>query len=164
MKNIHEPEFCTFVNFRQPPVRNAIAVIKGSPDFSLIRGTVYFSRTPGGTQVIVRITGLPSFRPASGGRPQIGPHGFHIHAGRSCNNPDGHWNPGNEPHGNHAGDFPVLFSNHGNAQMSFITDRFIPGSIIGRTVVIHLSPDDYRTQPSGASGPVIACGEIRAAR
>ena len=30
-----------------------------------------------------------------------------------------HWNLDNQPHGNHAGDFPVLFSNNGYAHMCF---------------------------------------------
>ncbi|WP_423200905.1 superoxide dismutase family protein [Clostridium kluyveri] len=29
-------------------------------------------------------------------------------------------------------------------------------------MIIHESPDDYRTQPSGASGNRLACGVIKA--
>lgn len=65
------------------------------------------------------------------------------------------------PHGNHIGDFPVLFSNNGYARMSFFTDKFKPEDIIGRSVIIHQNPDDYRTQPAGNSGKRIACGVIR---
>jgi Cu-Zn family superoxide dismutase len=72
-----------------------------------------------------------------------------------------HWNPDNQPHGNHAGDFPVLFSNNGQAKMKFFTDRFKVRDVIGKTVIIHQSPDDYRTQPSGNSGKRLACGIIR---
>lgn len=73
----------------------------------------------------------------------------------------GHWNPTGAPHGNHAGDFPVLFSNHGKAQMCFLTDKFPVADIIGKAVVIHENPDDYRTQPAGSSGRRIACGIIQ---
>ena len=74
----------------------------------------------------------------------------------------GHYNPTNQPHGNHVGDFPVLFSNNGKALMSFFTDKFQVGDIVGKAVVIHLNPDDYRTQPAGDSGPRIGCGVIYA--
>ena len=33
--------------------------------------------------------------------------------------------------------------------------------MIGKTVVIHLQPDDFHSQPSGDSGIKIACGVIR---
>ena len=55
---------------------------------------------------------------------------------------------------------PVLFGNNGFAWMLFLTNRFMPEDIIGRTVVIHSLPDDFHTQPSGNSGEKIACGEI----
>jgi Cu-Zn family superoxide dismutase len=75
---------------------------------------------------------------------------------------DGHWNPTNQPHGNHAGDFPVLFSNNGYSKMCFFTDKFHVHDIIGRSVIIHQNPDDYRTPPSGNSGKMLGCGVIRA--
>ncbi len=65
------------------------------------------------------------------------------------------------PHGNHAGDFPVLFSNDGYAEMTFFTNRFKPWEVIGKSVIIHQNPDDYRSQPSGNSGKRLACGVIQ---
>ena len=44
--------------------------------------------------------------------------------------------------------------------MSVLTDRFSVSDILGRTLVIHISPDDFTTQPSGNSGKKIACGQI----
>ena len=44
--------------------------------------------------------------------------------------------------------------------MAVYTDRFYPEDVIGKTVVIHEKPDDFRTQPSGDSGEKIACGKI----
>ena len=72
----------------------------------------------------------------------------------------GHWNPTNQPHGNHAGDFPVIFSNGGFARMNFFTNKFRVNDVIGKSVVLHLNPDDYRTQPAGDAGKRVACGVI----
>jgi Cu/Zn superoxide dismutase len=33
-------------------------------------------------------------------------------------------------------------------------------SVVGRAVVVHRDPDDYKTQPAGNSGPRVACGVI----
>lgn len=118
---------------------------------------------------MVRVTGLPPYHPANGGQP-VGPHGFHIHENGVCmigdpNDPfmsaGGHWNPTDQPHGNHAGDFPVLFSMNGTADMDFFTDKFKVSDVIGKSVVIHQNPDDYRSQPSGNSGKKLACGVIK---
>lgn len=43
----------------------------------------------------------------------------------------------------------------------FMTDRFTVNEVIGKTVIIHLHPDDFATQPSGNSGEKIACGVIK---
>ncbi|RYD04324.1 hypothetical protein N752_15890 [Desulforamulus aquiferis] len=68
--------------------------------------------------------------------------------------------PHQSAHGNHAGDFPVLFSNDGYAKMCFFTNKFTPSEAIGHSVIIHRNPDDYRTQPAGDSGKRLACGVI----
>ena len=73
----------------------------------------------------------------------------------------GHYNPTNEPHPFHAGDLPSLFSNNGYSYMVVYTNRFKPVDVVGKTVVIHQNPDDYRTQPAGNTGTKIACGEIK---
>ena len=147
----------------------AISILKGGPIAPKISGRVLFNDVPGGAQVCAYVMGLPEYKPASGNNPPIGPHGFHIHEFGNCDvgktdepfmSSGGHWNPDNQPHGNHAGDFPVLFSNHGRALMCFFTDRFKVKDIIGKAIIIHESPDDYRTQPAGAAGKRLACGVI----
>ncbi len=148
----------------------AVAEIRGGPLAPQIRGTVFFQDVPGGVWVSVEVSGLPAYRPASENSPPVGPHGFHIHEFGNCavGNPanpfqasGGHYNPAGQPHGNHAGDFPVLFSNQGRALMGFFTDKFKVADIVNRSVIIHENPDDYRTQPAGASGKRLACGVIR---
>jgi Cu-Zn family superoxide dismutase len=147
----------------------AIAKVSGGPLAPEIRGYVLFQDFPGGCWVAVNLYGLPPCQSAGDPGQPIGPHGFHIHEFGNCEVGDaanpfaaagGHWNPDNQPHGNHAGDFPVLFSYHGKALLGFFTDRFKSAEVIGRSVVIHQNPDDYRTQPDGNSGKRLACGVI----
>ncbi len=154
---------------RPDPYNSAVAYIQGGPLAPNIRGTVTFRDVQGGTIVCADIYGLPEYQPAAGGKSPIGPHGFHIHTQGDCSPGDAqnpfpsageHWNPYNQPHGNHAGDFPVLFSNHGRAYMCFFTDKFKVADVIGKSVIIHENPDDYRTQPAGNSGKKLACGVI----
>ena len=151
-------------------LNKAVAQMKGGPMAPGIYGTVYFTNVSNGTLVCAQIFGLPEYQPAQNGKAPIGPHGFHIHKDGDCeigkpedpfSGTHGHWNPTEQPHGNHVGDFPVLFSNHGYAYMCFFTDKFRVEEVIGKAVVIHESPDDYRTQPAGNSGKKLACGVIR---
>lgn len=148
----------------------AVAEIRGGPLAPEMKGSLFFQNVPGGVWVSIEVSGLPTYRPAEDGQPPIGPHGFHIHQFGNCavgdsSNPfqaaGEHWNPTNQPHGNHIGDFPVLFSNKGRALMGFFTDKFQVADIVGRSVIIHQNPDDYRSQPAGASGKRLACGIIR---
>ena len=148
---------------------DAIAHLTGSSLAPDVRGTVKFLKINDGTWVEVEVFGLPDFAEATENSSQVGPFAFHIHDMDTCGSSSsdtpfmaagGHWNPDGEPHGNHAGDFPVLFSNCGTAKMLFFTNRFYPEDIVGRSVVIHQSPDDYKTQPS-AGGNRIACGAIQ---
>lgn len=147
----------------------AFAKILGGDLAPNLYGNIFFDDVPGGTEVYVEVWGLPLYEPAKDSKDPIGPFGFHIHSIGVCEikdpkNPfesaDGHYNPADQPHGNHAGDFPVIFSNNGYARMSFFTDKFKPRDIIGKSVIIHQNPDDYRTQPTGNSGKRMACGVI----
>lgn len=148
----------------------AYARIKGGMQAKGLRGTVVFTELPNGTEVYVEVKGLPDYRPGTGKKSPVGPHGFHIHENGSCEEGDpsnpfqaagGHWNPARQPHGNHAGDFPVLFSNGGYSRMTFFTNKFRVSDVIGKTIIIHESPDDYRSQPAGNSGKRLACGQIK---
>jgi Cu-Zn family superoxide dismutase len=156
------------------PARRPVAQanIRGGPLRPQIEGVVRFYEATGGTWVCAEVNGLPPYQPASGGNSPIGPHGFHIHESGNCQPGDpqnpfqaagGHWNPTNQPHGNHAGDFPVLFSNQGHANMCFFTSAFRPEQAVGKAVIIHQNPDDYRSQPAGNSGKRLACGVIQKA-
>lgn len=51
--------------------------------------------------------------------------------------------------------------NNGRAYMKMLTGRFRLAEVIGRAVILHGEPDDFRTQPSGNAGKKIACGVIQ---
>lgn len=144
-------------------VRRAAAQVHGSQEYPKLHGTVTFQQRSQGVLVTAEILGLPENE-----RCRSGIFGFHIHAGTQCSgtvqepfaNADGHFDPNDCPHPYHAGDLPPLFGNHGYAYLSVFTDRFTVSEIAGRVVIIHRDPDDFTTQPSGNSGPMIACGKI----
>ena len=105
-------------------------------------------------------------------------HGLHIHEVGDCSSGDGmsakdHFNPFGKAHGpqgsaeRHAGDLPALKADkEGRARIAVEIDLVTltagPGNIVGRGLIVHANPDDYRTQPGGNSGARIACGVIRA--
>lgn len=147
------------------------AEIHGGPLAPDLQGYVVFTDVPYGTEVFVEVSGLPAYQPASREHQPIGPFGFHLHDKGACiigdpadpfTSAGSHWNPTHQPHGNHAGDFPVLFSNDGYARMTFFTNKFRAADVIGKSVIIHQNPDDFRSQPSGNSGKRLACGVIQA--
>ena len=113
----------------------------------------------------------------AGGLPP-GVHGIHLHAVGRCDGPKfesagPHWNPGGRMHGRdnpqgaHVGDLPNLTVNAaGRVVVEMNVTRataagFAPvADADGTAVVIHAMPDDYRTDPSGASGDRIACAVL----
>ncbi len=148
--------------FRRLP--NAVAVIRGREENIRIHGTVKFYQENGGVFVVADILGLPVSQEACNSRI----FAFHIHDGLNCDgnevdpfaNAGSHYNPDGCLHPYHAGDMPPLFSANGRAFLAFLTDRFTVNEILGKTVIIHDSPDDFTTQPSGNAGNKIACGTI----
>ena len=138
----------------------ARAIIKGGDMYPDLKGEVLFCQRNQGVIVTARISGLP--------KNNSGFYGFHIHEGDTCEGENfpktgGHYNPKGRQHPRHAGDLPPLLSCSGEAYMQFKTNRFSVNDIIGRTVIIHGSSDDFRTQPSGDAGEKIACGVIKKA-
>lgn len=75
-------------------------------------------------------------------------------------NTGNHYNPGNVPHPEHAGDLPPLLSNNGYAWMTFYTGRINIEDVAGRSLIIHSMRDNFTSQPSGDSGDKIGCGVI----
>ncbi|WP_018629351.1 superoxide dismutase family protein [Niabella aurantiaca] len=98
---------------------------------------------------------------------------FHEHGdcGMKGENSHGHWNPTKAEHGEwgsaafHSGDIGnIKLDASGHGTKSVTTDLWStdPGDkeIIGRAVIVHGGTDDYKSQPSGNSGPRVGCGVI----
>lgn len=142
----------------------AYAVIKGNKNHPDIKGRIDFYDTYGGTVIVASVRGLQGESEEGSN----GFHGFHIHTGGACTENEqgefssagGHYNPKGTLHPAHAGDLPPLLENNGAAWMAVYTKRFYPEDVVGRTVIVHEKADDFHTQPSGAAGEMIACGEI----
>jgi superoxide dismutase, Cu-Zn family len=149
---------------QEPPRATAgLQPTKGNKAF----GEATFEQVGGKVRVVVFVQGLKPDQE----------HGVHIHEGGDCSGDamgaGAHFNPLGKPHGRpgtadrHAGDLPALKANkQGRANISVEVDviSLTPGAgnIIGRTVVVHADPDDFRTQPGGNTGARLACGVIRA--
>lgn len=146
----------------------AIADIKPLAD-SGVSGELAFFPADGGVRVEGYIKGLT---PNS-------THGFHIHEHPDCSAPDGssagdHYNPTQAQHGapgpsSHLGDMGNITSDgEGRATVSaFISGGSIghgadhaKGNVLDHSIIVHAKTDDLTTQPSGASGPKVACGIV----
>lgn len=160
MYNNNQPNFSGVLGH----LPNAVAIVRGSKEYPDIDGKVSFFQTAYGVIVISEFTGLPSLIDTY----DLPIFALHIHEGGSCTgngsdpfaNTGMHYNPQRRPHPYHAGDMPPLFSVNGYAFSAFLTDRFTVQDILGKSVVLHDSTDDFTTQPSGNSGSKIACGVI----
>jgi Cu-Zn family superoxide dismutase len=130
-------------------------------------GEATFEQVGSKVRVVVNVQGLRPDRE----------HGFHIHEAGDCSSGDGmsakgHFNPHGKPHGNpsggdrHAGDLPSLKANKaGRARLEAEIDQVTiapgPSSIVGRGLIVHADPDDYKTQPTGNAGARLACAVIQ---
>ena len=138
-------------------IPDAVARITGEIEAPRLSGCVQFYQERGCVLIVAKISGFPES--------ETGFFGFHIHQGNTCAGAEfsgtgNHYNPAEQAHPEHAGDLPPLLRCNGSAYLSVSTDRFSVKEIIGRTVVIHSDPDDFRTQPAGNAGRKIACGVI----
>lgn len=144
-----------------------VAVAKLNPtNGNAATGTVRFVTQGPKVVVVGEISGL---------KPNA-EHGFHIHEKGDCSSGDGmstggHFNPDGHKHGafaaddHHAGDLQSLKADaNGVARFSYesATLKVASGTanVVGRGLIVHRDPDDYTTQPTGNSGPRLACGVI----
>ncbi len=134
---------------------------------SKVTGTVTFIQNINEVSMTANISGLTP-----------GNHAIHIHAVGNCSADDGssaggHWNPTNVNHGKwasdpfHIGDIGnIVADSTGNGTISRETDLWCINcddetkNILGKSIIIHEGIDDFSSQPSGAAGARIGCGEI----
>jgi superoxide dismutase, Cu-Zn family len=148
-------------------VTRAVAVLHPTGS-NTAEGTVWLSAATGGVAVKATLKGLAP-----------GTHGFHVHEFGDCTAPDGasaggHFNPTAKPHGaptdsaRHAGDLGnVTAAADGTATLQWTDPSMkLDGSdgVIGHAVIVHASPDDLKTQPTGNAGGRVACGVIGVAK
>jgi Cu-Zn family superoxide dismutase len=149
------------------PFDTAVATATLAPTVgNAVMGTATFSERGGKVYVTASVTGLPPNTE----------HGFHVHERGDCSSGDGmstggHFNPDAKPHGpqgaaHHGGDMPSLVADSsGAAKITFILDEVTiaagPKSVVGRGLIVHKDPDDFRTQPTGNAGARVACGVIQ---
>lgn len=129
------------------------------------RGLVIFEPKAGG----VHVTGLvQNLEPNS-------KHGVHVHEYGDCSAGDAssagaHYSPSASEHGGttpprHAGDLGNIEADaKGLAKIDLtvpdVTTNGSAAPLVGRGLVVHAKADDLKTQPSGDSGPRIACGVL----
>jgi superoxide dismutase, Cu-Zn family len=140
----------------------AIAWVGGNMQNPQLSGLVQFYETPyAGVLIEAEIFGLPNIREK--GSSDF--YAMHIHENGDCSQgftkTGMHYNPTQEPHPDHAGDMIPLMGNQGYAWLAFYDKRIKLEEIIGRSVIVHAMPDDFKTQPAGDSGMKIGCGVIR---
>ena len=150
---------------KPPPAPSAVAQLQPTKG-NTAQGTVRFERTGD----VVRVTGeIKGLKPDA-------EHGFHIHEKGDCSSGDGmsaggHFNPAAKAHGahdgmeHHAGDLPSLKADAGGVVKLNFESRVLSvgdgkGDVVGRGLIVHRDPDDYKTQPTGNSGPRLACAAI----
>lgn len=135
---------------------------KGNKTF----GEATFEEVGGKVHVVIYVQGL---KPGQ-------EHGMHIHEVGDCSSGDGmstkgHFNPFGKPHAHsgtaerHAGDLPSLKADKGgrakvDVMLDILTVAPGPASVVGRGVIVHADPDDFKTQPTGNAGARLACGVI----
>lgn len=132
---------------------------------------------PAGTAVLAAAGDKVTLTVAVAGL-SAGDRGMHLHLVGRCDGPDftsagGHLNPGGRQHGahnpagSHLGDLPNLTVGANGAGSATAT---LPGTRAeleaalfdadGTAIVVHAAADDYKTDPTGNSGPRVACGVL----
>ncbi len=142
----------------------AVAVLVPKSD-SKVEGTLLLQQEGDTLHITGKVSGLTP-----------GKHGFHIHEFGDLRDPKGdsaggHFNPTGMQHGSpddaqhHMGDFGNIEAGaDGTANVDVKVKGAHVALVLGRGIVVHGSPDDLKTQPSGNAGPRVAVGVIGVAQ
>ena len=134
------------------------AMIKGSDGQN--HGVVEFYGVPGGVLMDAQLKGLPpeSTRFISTRKARV----------RLTSKPlGGHFNPAGVEHGLGVGSTQVPnihVPDNGSLRIEILNTKVSlnggDNDILNKAIILHAKGDDYKSQPSGAAGPRIACGVI----
>jgi Cu-Zn family superoxide dismutase len=167
--NIDEPANIAIENGSAdglPNTQSASVALNGGDGASM--GSLTATEDAAGVTLKLTVAGMPA-----------GVHGVHLHTTGLCEEPKfesagSHWNPTGKQHGRdnpagaHSGDLDnltVAADGSGNATFTIAGATLGPGPMSladddGTALVVHAKADDYKTDPSGASGDRIACAVI----
>lgn len=140
------------------PIETTLRDAQGEP-----LGTATLRDTPNGVLIRLALRDLPP-----------GEHAFHVHENGVCEAPfesaGDHLARSGREHGflneggPHAGDLPnLVVDQDGRVEKEIFAAGLRFGDFrdpTGAALIVHAGADDYRTQPAGAAGDRIACGEI----
>jgi Cu-Zn family superoxide dismutase len=148
----------------------ATAAISGGDGKAL--GTATLTEAPHGVLLRVELKGLTP-----------GWHGLHFHEKGDCGAPDfksagAHVHTTTavvhgllNPDGNDNGDLPNIFAGSDGAATAELFSPLVslkgaggrPALLDadGSSIVVHASPDDYKSQPIGGAGARVACGVVK---
>jgi Cu-Zn family superoxide dismutase len=148
----------------------ATAAISGGDGKAL--GTATLTEAPHGVLVRIELKGLTP-----------GWHGLHFHEKGDCGAPDfksagAHVHTTTavvhgllNPDGNDNGDLPNIFAGSDGAATAELFSPLVslkgaggrPALLDadGSSIVVHASPDDYKSQPIGGAGARVACGVVK---
>jgi Cu-Zn family superoxide dismutase len=145
----------------------AIAMISSASGSTLSGEATFVDNGDGSVTFNISVTGAAP-----------GEHALHLHQNGDCSAADatsagGHWNPAETDHGKrmespafHAGDIDnMTVGTDSTGSVSMTVKGWSVGgadstNVVGRAVIIHALADDFTSQPSGAAGARVGCGEV----
>ena len=136
----------------------AYAELSGNSKYPDLTGLISFIQYPYYVEVSLFLENIPKDRLLR----------FQIHEGKTCsgNSEDEfvdaktRYAPDNSDRHDHTWDLPSIYSYDGRARMTFNTDKFLVKDILGKTISLYETPDNFMGQPAGDAEDKIACGEI----
>jgi len=173
---------CATASSSVPPSSDAAAAdggtAAGAPAPAPVATAVLEPRSGSNTSGTARITptasGVVMLIEVQNAAP--GEHGVHVHETGDCSDPaavsaGGHFNPKSAAHHGgpstpvrHGGDLGNMqVDSNGRGLLVVAVSDLSMDNVVGRSIVVHQTADDLKTDPAGNSGARVACGAIQAA-